>query len=910
VIIPLQLRHAADADASATAWFLPGDSAERWLEELARCGLANGETRLFAVPRSLADRSPAGLLVVPAVTHSLRHPPAGVACKLIGGRLFVPVDAILHPPVTDAEVRALCPLPVVFFHPAFGLSGFEEESTLRVWNLIEFPEERGSHWNLARSGVPSLPALNAVVLAQPPSLEDLFGGAEQDIGSEPPVGLPPAPDEPKEDAWAKSRRNLRRLFAKGVAGAMRQIPHTGLRRTWVNDMEEWANRQLHGVNEQLQKIRNKELHRLLHLLDSDPEAGLRHALPLNAFAHRGVAPPGARLGLRSLDFDPRRLGGQAADFWDVPPDMLDVLRLRYREMADREMQLGRHRRAAYIYAELLGDLVSAAHALKQGRHYREAAVIYDEHLHNPLEAARCLADGGLLPEAIERYEKLGRWLEAADLHERMGHQSAAEAAIRRVVNDRLSQDDILGAAKLVEERLHAADEALELLLGGWPSSRQAAGCVSAAFQILARLGRHEAALERLAQFGRESVPNPMPLLNSLGGIARDYPHEQVRQRAADFSRVLVARQLTRLPSSVDGGRLIEFLVRLAPQDRLLARDGNRFLAERRGTELRAQRVTPPPLPRNQPVVHRRIELPRQMQWLHLRRERHWFYAVGITPKRLTLVRGGWEGEIQSLSWDCPVEAVKNGLMFEPTREGGRAVALATLSGTPLAPKRFPATDLFFGQVCVAGRPAWLPSQGFPFAFGEDAAWSGHVAAGRAILSCHDKRGNLQRTIDVTSDLLDEAERNESTRFCLTALTNGAAIALGNRLVVTRKDGGLQRLLLPGQVVGLFATLPHTRQGIAVMLEQGAFLHWIGDSGFTELDRDIASPMGAFVPGGPLVLLSGNRLVLLEVDSRGVQSVTRVKATGRNLVGVSATASPGHFAVLAANGEMTVYRMPR
>src|SRR6185503_17736594 len=123
--------------------------------------------------------------------------------------------------------------------------------------------------------------------------------------------------------------------------------------------------------------------------------------------------------------------------------------------------------------------------------------------------------------------------------------------------------------------------------------------------------------------------------------------------------------------------------------------------------------------------------PRQMQWLHLRRDWHWFYAVGITPKRLTLVRGSWEGELQSLSWDCPAEVARSGLVFEPTRELGRNVALATLSGAPLAQKRFPATDIFLGQECVAGRPSWLPSQGFPFAFGEDAVWSGHVAAGRA-----------------------------------------------------------------------------------------------------------------------------------------------------------------------------------
>jgi hypothetical protein len=80
---------------------------------------------------------------------------------------------------------------------AFGLSGFEEEATLRIWNLVESPEERGGQWNCARPGAPAQPESSAVVLAQPPSIEDLFGGAEAEIASEPPGDLPAAPDEPK-----------------------------------------------------------------------------------------------------------------------------------------------------------------------------------------------------------------------------------------------------------------------------------------------------------------------------------------------------------------------------------------------------------------------------------------------------------------------------------------------------------------------------------------------------------------------------------------------------------------------------------------------------------------------------------------------------------------------------------------
>src|SRR5262245_7071141 len=111
MILPLQLRHREALDAAPSAWFLPGDSAERWLAELARCGLANGDTRLFVVPKSVESRAPAGLLVVPARADAPTRPPAGIGCRLIAGRLFVPADAVLHPPITDSEVQALCLLP-------------------------------------------------------------------------------------------------------------------------------------------------------------------------------------------------------------------------------------------------------------------------------------------------------------------------------------------------------------------------------------------------------------------------------------------------------------------------------------------------------------------------------------------------------------------------------------------------------------------------------------------------------------------------------------------------------------------------------------------------------------------------------------------------------------------------------
>src|SRR6185369_18051866 len=102
------------------------------------------------------------------------------------------------------------------------------------------------------------------------------------------------------------------------------------------------------------------------------------------------------------------------------------------------------------------------------------------------------------------------------------------------------------------------------------------------------------------------------------------------------------------------------------------------------------------------------------------------------------------------------------------------------------------------------------------------------------------------------------------QLCLAGLRNGVAIALGNRLVFWQDEGQprLTRVELPGQVTGLVPALPHTRQGVLALLEQGAALRWMGTEAVLQIEPDLASPLGAFVPGGPLVLVSGRQMVLL------------------------------------------------
>src|SRR5262249_45875852 len=160
----------------------------------------------------------------------------------------------------------------------------------------------------------------------------------------------------------------------------------------------------------------------------------------------------------------------------------------------------------------------------------------------------------------------------------------------------------------------------------------------------------------------------------------------------------------------------------------------------------------------------------KIRWVDLQSEGPWFFALGVgaTPNRLTLARGTWDGTLQVVSWDCEFHLVKHGFVLEPAGDQGRTVAVATIAGPPLPERVMPAGNFPFTQDCRAGMPAWLPPEARPFSLGEDSAWSAHVAAGQAILSCYDRRGILLNTLEVTRELLDEAERGPAARLCLAA----------------------------------------------------------------------------------------------------------------------------------------------
>jgi tetratricopeptide (TPR) repeat protein len=449
------------------------------------------------------------------------------------------------------------------------------------------------------------------------------------------------------------------------------------------------------MQQNLEQLRNHQIERLLHSLENSPDQGLRFALPLTGGgAPRGLAPPGSRLIERNVNFNWNQLGGGGpADIWDLSESYRRKLAQRYRELANREIGLGRHRRAAYILAELLGDLSSAAATLADGGHFREAALLYEERLKQPLAAARCLQRGGLLTEAVALFEKLGEHEIAGDLYRQLDQPEPAEAAYRQAISKLLRADDHLGAARLVENKLQSPDDALNVLLSGWRGSAQADRCLDEAFALLARGQKHERAELLVEEVAGLTPARPLSQVGSLARIFTTYPHDGIKDAAKSATRVLVSRHLP-AASTVDAEGLLRALKMTVPADRLLERDCRRYQDRRAEDERRRLAARPRTAVSRHPRPIGSFRLP-PGHWKAAVSAGDEFYAAGFNSNRLLVVRGRWDAAVQVPVGDpavVPAESAESPIFLAADPRG---LAWTYLHVPPHYPQRdlqFVATD--------------------------------------------------------------------------------------------------------------------------------------------------------------------------------------------------------------------------
>jgi tetratricopeptide (TPR) repeat protein len=909
----LQLLYSPTPLRPAAAWFIVGPEPQAWLAELVSWHAPLAEARLHVVPESGGGSRPCGLLVLGASPADAVGTPRALPYGQIAGRLYLPIDARLDPAVQDRELNELLGTDDASFvwHPQSGLVALPHQKARRLCDFLAAAPSAGETWDTAVRGL----ALNGRLLSiepdRPPGVSEVLDEGRADIGarSNELDALPAGPDETAPGALGEVGRAFQTGLARAVRWLTGQVPHTGSTRTWVNNLEDWANRRMAQASASLDAARHRELSRLLHLLRTNPEEGMRFALPLGGSAHRGQAPPSDRLARRDVDFRLDQLGGgQPADLWDVPSKYRLEITARYRELAAREIALGRHRRAAYIFATLLDDLKSAASVLADGRHWREAAVLYEQRLQQPLEAARCLRQGGFWAEAVALYQRLEQHEIVGDLHQQLDELEEASAAWRRAVDRHLAGHDHLAAARILELKLARPDEACQRLLEAWPETSQAARSLGEAFQLLARQGWHERAASLVADLPARIVPAKMnsALARVLSAQAIAYPDSHVRGRAADQTRVFVAGKLA-VADGDDAEEMLDAVRRLAPDDRLLRRDTQRYAEERR------KRLAPAP---SQGRLTRASQLKAEFQlpaadWQTATTTDDALFAAGYRDREVVFVRLGWRGGKVDQPQGKPDLVLPSHPILLAADPLGRSPLLAHVcyQTAHLAPRHFAASDVF-APLAVGSHP------------GISARTMAMMYTGRETFHAVDYQNDHVLLISSYSSLsahllsqfavdlkpLMPAAGRWTDVLPFLVRKEIALLGVGNRLCFSRPVGDTQSLELPAAIRKIIGSEPLTRARIAVALERGAVLlfavHWHAEP--VRFAKEMPEPQIALTRGGWLIAGSQDEIEIHSTRDGKLQFQGRSRHQAGSLLAVVGTHDPHQFALVARNGRIEVY----
>ncbi len=627
-------------DLSYSALLVQGDHPATWLATVCALGLPTSTLSFLplcpdsANPASMMGQPFAALVFGPTLHNftasqvqlwnsTLEHANdcSGESVILplqayynLAGRLFLPSDSVLTPPLHEAELRPLLPTDSnskLVWHPAVGLIEFEASQVLSTTDLLSSVDVSPSRWNAAKQGA----TLNSFIASIRPELEidgtmlEIIQGPEQD-DLDPFTKIKLAPRAPDEVNFASARDAIRAV-GLGFLGIF-----AGIAKLFSRQSSNSENNALQESPNQISHKRENELKRLLHLLEKDPENGLKYAIPFGGNQGRGIAPPSSALSERSTNFDLNQIGYSGrVDQWDLPQEYQFALLGRYRELAQRAMRLGQHRQAAYIYAKLLGDLHSAASALESGRHYVDAAALYMKHLHQPLKAANCFRSAGLWEDCVVIYRDQKQWLDAGDVYMKLDDTEQGHAMYRRALAECEQKKDFFAAADIAENKLNDIDEAVRLLKAGWSYNHLALESLRKLFQLNSRHSRHGHTLKFIEQLSNDSsltIHQSGVALNAFSQATTDYPDADVRRSALAQCWQLASRVLS--ASKSPPNETMEAIRRLAPSDQLLSHDTFRYAASLKEKQPRqytrsAKKLTgkivqaAKTIPKSTPVIH-------------------------------------------------------------------------------------------------------------------------------------------------------------------------------------------------------------------------------------------------------------------------------------------------------------------
>lgn len=647
----LQLQYDAQTLHNTGAAFLRGNTPEEWFREMNEWQVPLTGLSGFLLPEHKNTEEAGGLLVIfrnqlPA-PEKIRHP-----YTVINGNFFIPVNAQITPAISPGEMKDLLIWHRQIFHPAIGFVGFETRDEINLSALVSTGGQITRSWEHAHPGMPPTARLTTIGITQAdatPNISDLLGNGEapkplyelpEEDGSI-SAGLPP--EEYPEGTPRETSLFRGGFLFKILAGFMSLFfsgrktgSFSGSRNTGTGAGGSYIQSGLEKMAQDIQAKRDRELERLLKLFETNPQEALKYAIPLQDNASgRGAAPPSDRLSAHNTNFN---LGGLfsngAVDGWRTSWEQSEQLRKKYREQAEKAVQDGDYRQAAYIYAHLLNDLWQAAKLLERGKFFHEAAILYERHLNQPLEAARCYEQGGLLLEAIKIYKAQRKFEKAGDLLMQLSRRESALEYYQLAVEASLNISDYLGAARILHEKAHNTAAACDILVRGWQHDHSAKNCLVKYLEINTQLDKAGLAAKITSIYTSNTPRERYNLFLSILIDFREHMDEQARNTTKQITYEVISPQI----EQGDNSRL-NLLKRVLPEDKQLTPDIDRYNNRHKYPEAAIK-------------ADQGFRLREDIEWYGATASIQQLIFVGIQDTRLFILRMTLEGHQYYTFWEC------------------------------------------------------------------------------------------------------------------------------------------------------------------------------------------------------------------------------------------------------------------
>jgi tetratricopeptide (TPR) repeat protein len=897
----LKLKHSEHATHAMGGAFIRGNAPAIWLREIHNWNIAPAELVCFIISQNNQPGEAAGLFVIfsnhlPNLLQ-VQHPYA-----VIAGKLFIPLDAELSPQVSEPELRSLLIWDYQVFHPAFGFIGFERSDRIQLIDLLQLAEPSSESWHYAHPGQSPWMHLQQISV-QPVNAEAIFESVKEAINSKSIEDIPGV-ESKKSSALSKLLNPLGQASLKGglfiTKGLISAL--TAGRSNFINESDQpgLLNRLTEWMADKLQdleKQRDTELKRLSDMFETNTDEALQYAIPLSSkYFSRGSGPSSGKLTKRPSIFNLNKLGGgEAIDGWNVD-NYYNELRNKYLKAAERAIANKDYKKAAYVYAHLLGDYQQAANALKQGKHYREAAVLYKEHLDNVPEAAACLEEGGLLLEAIDLYTSIDRHEKSGDLYMVLDQEEQAQQSYELSIQLAAGTKDYLEVSRIIAGKLGDTERAKKTLIKGWHDVKQPEACLEKYFNMVA--GEKERPLHQEVKYffeNRGLSYKKMSFLNVLDKINQQHPSAELENTCRNIAYELVTGEVEK-----GNANSLHMLKNFVPADRLLPADCYRFI--------HTGNVPAP----SKPVTD--YQLVADITWKQVLIWRNELLVLGVKSDALYVARINWDGHVEYYPWIVKSQLLGSFLWVANDRLSNRIILHAP--NALLMDKTLPENNYFRNELIIECL-VWLPKELNALALKEDGITTLHTEKENSFINHYSFDGQLKKSYRLEFGN-DHGEKGNAV--CLPGpppvkmtWDNGYFYSFYGGVMLRISEKGVV-FVLASQIEGIVflkaVEFQQTYLQFVMLTNKGCFMIYPEPNAWNVqtvfFAEDILITGLKFINENRLAVISNQKLYIYETRKDHTPYLVHEIETKGNIVTVFPAATRNQVGILEEGGKISVH----